>query len=66
MQLKELCKVDIVSQKEMGRSVAGGKRAVTLAIIKQSDENMDVMKEKLKETTDYFASLYPDIEFSVN
>ncbi len=55
MQLKELCKVDIVSQKEMGRSVAGGKRAVTLAIIKQSDENMDVMKEKLKETTDYFA-----------
>lgn len=50
----------------MGRSVAGGKRAVTLAIIKQSDENMDVMKEKLKETTDYFASLYPDIEFSVS
>ena len=66
MQLKELCKVDIVSQKEMGRSVAGGKRAVTLAIIKQSDENMDAMKEKLKETTDYFASLYPDIEFSVS
>lgn len=66
MQLKELCKVDIVSQKEMGRSVAGGKRAVTLAIIKQSDENMDVMKEKLKETTDYFAFLYPDIEFSVS
>ena len=50
----------------MGRSVAGGKRAVTLAIIKQSDENMDVMKEKLKVTTDYFASLYPDIEFSVS
>ena len=46
MQLKELCKVDIVSQKEMGRSVAGGKRAVTLAIIKQSDENMDAMKAK--------------------
>ena len=39
---------------------------MTLAIIKQSDENMDVMKEKLKETTDYFASLYPDIEFSVS
>lgn len=66
MQLKELCKVDIVSQKEVGRSVSGGKRAVTLAIIKQSDENMDEMKEKLKKTTDYFASLYPDIEFSVS
>ena len=34
----------------MGRSVPEEKRAVTLAIIKQSDENMDVMKEKLKET----------------
>lgn len=65
MQLKDLCKVDVVSQKSQGLSLAGGKRAVTLAIIKQSDENMDVMKEKLKETTDYFASLYPDIEFDV-
>ena len=46
-----------------------GMRAAALhpfTIIKQSDENMDVMKEKLKETTDYFASLYPDIEFSVS
>ena len=61
MQLKDLCKVNVVSQKSQGLSLAGGKRAVTLAIIKQSDENMDVMKDKLKETTDYFASLYPDM-----
>ena len=65
MQLKDLCKVAIVSQKEQGLSMAEGKRAVTLAIIKQSDENMDEMKAKLKETTDYFATLYPDIEFQV-
>ena len=65
MQLKDLCKVAVVSQKEQGLSMARGKRAVTLAIIKQSDENMDVMKEKLKETTDYFTHLYPDIEFEV-
>ena len=65
MQLKDLCKVAVVSQKEQGLSVAGGKRAVTLAIIKQSDENMDEMKAKLKETTDYFAKLYPDIDFQV-
>lgn len=65
MQLKDLCKVAIVPQKEQGLSVAGGKRAVTLAIIKQSDENMDEMKAKLKETTDYFAKLYPDIDFQV-
>ena len=66
MQIKDLCKVDVVSQKELGRSVAGGKRAVTLAIIKQSDENMDNMKSKLRQTTDYFASLYPDINFSIS
>ena len=65
MQLKELCKVAVVSQKEQGLSMASGKRAVTLAIIKQSDENMDQMKAELKETTDYFASLYPDIDFQV-
>jgi len=65
MQLKELCKVAVVSQKEQGLSLASGKRAVTLAIIKQSDENMDKMKAELKETTDYFATLYPDIDFQV-
>ena len=65
MQLKEFCKVAVVPQKEQGLSMASGKRAVTLAIIKQSDENMDKMKAELKETTDYFAKLYPDIEFRV-
>ena len=65
MQLKDLCKVAVVSQKELGLSLAGGKRAVTLAIIKQSDENMDEMKAKLKETTDYFTTLYPEIDFQV-
>lgn len=65
MQLKELCKVAVVSQKEQGLSVAQGKRAVTLAIIKQGDENMDVMKARLKETMDYFASIYPDVDFRV-
>ena len=65
LQLKEVCRVAVVPQKEQGESVAQGKRAVTLAIIKQGEENMDRMKQQLKETTDYFASLYPDIDFQV-
>lgn len=64
-QLKEVCRVAVVTQKEQGESVAQGKRAVTLAIIKQGEENMDRMKQQLQQTTDYFASLYPDIEFRV-
>lgn len=47
-------------------SLSNGKRAVTLAVIKQADENMDNMKEALAEVTDYFASVYPDIDFSIS
>ena len=65
LQLKDVCRVAVVTQKEQGESVSQGKRAVTLAIIKQGEENMDRMKDQLKETTDYFAALYPDIEFRV-
>jgi multidrug efflux pump subunit AcrB len=65
-QLKELAKVAIVPVKETGLSLSNGKRAVTLAIIKQADENMDAMKESLQEVTDHFASVYPDIDFSIS
>ena len=65
MRLGDICSVQIVTRNEMGRSLAGGKRAVTLAIIKQSDENMDNLRSELKETTDYFKKIYPDIEFGI-
>lgn len=65
MQLKDLCRVQEVTKNEAGRSLAGGKRAVTFAIIKQSEENMDNLKAELKKTTDYFAAQYPDIDFTV-
>lgn len=65
MQLKDICKVKITAHNEMGRSLANGKRAVTLAIIKQGEENMDNLRQGLKETTDYFQKIYPDIEFSI-
>lgn len=64
-QLKELAKIEIVPERETGVSLANGKRAVTLAVIKQADENMDNMKEALAEVTDYFQSIYPDIEFTI-
>ncbi|MDO4756097.1 MAG: efflux RND transporter permease subunit, partial [Parabacteroides sp.] len=65
-QLKELAHVSIVPEKEIGASLSNGKRAVTLAIIKQADENMDNMKEALHTITEHFASMYPDIEFSIS
>lgn len=65
MQLKDICSVRTVTRNETGRSLAGGKRAVTLAIIKQGEENMDNLRKELKETTDYFTRIYPDIEFGI-
>ncbi len=63
MKLRDFCDVDIVAATEDGYSYSNGKRAVTLAIIKQSEENMDRMKASLQETADYFTELYPEIEF---
>jgi multidrug efflux pump subunit AcrB len=65
-QLKDLAKISVSPGKESGLSLSDGKRAVTLAIIKQADENMDKMKESLTEVTDRFAEIYPDIEFSIS
>ncbi|MDR1814076.1 MAG: efflux RND transporter permease subunit [Tannerella sp.] len=65
-QLKDIAEIAVVSVKETGLSLSNGKRAVTLSVIKQADENMDNLKKALKEVTDYFSSVYPDVEFSVS
>lgn len=66
VQLKDFCRVEVVPLKEKGLSIAGGKRAVTLAVIKQADENMDRMKSALSGTMENLQSMYPDIEFSIS
>jgi multidrug efflux pump subunit AcrB len=65
-QLKDICKVEIAPVEERGYSTVNGKHAITLAIIKQSEENMDNMRKSLDITIRYFERLYPDIEFSIN
>ena len=66
LQLRDIAEVTVVPQKEKGISFSNGKRAVTLAIIKQSDENMDAMKSALNEVTDHFRSVYSDIDFEIS
>ncbi len=66
LQLKEIAKVEIAAEKEKGLSLFNGKRAVTLAIIKQADENMDQMKEALGHTVNHFKWMYPDVDFHVS
>ena len=43
IRLGDFCRVEIVPAKEKGVSMSNGKRAVTLAVIKQADENMEDM-----------------------
>ncbi len=64
MQLGDFCKVEVVDDNPQGYSYCNGKRAVTLAIIKQGEENMSALKDALRETADYFSGLYPEIEFT--
>jgi multidrug efflux pump subunit AcrB len=65
-QLKDLASVEIAPVKEKGVALYNGKRAVTLAVIKQSDENMSRMQEALEKVVDSFKKKYPDIQFDVS
>ena len=65
MRLGDFCRIAVVPVREKGVSVSNGKRAVTLAVIKQADENMDDMKRAVNRTMNYFRRVYPDIDFCV-
>ncbi|WP_303643226.1 efflux RND transporter permease subunit [uncultured Duncaniella sp.] len=62
--LGDFADVQLMARTPDGYSVHNGKRAVTLAIIKHSEESMDAMKKALDSALGYFSSRYPDIEFS--
>ncbi len=65
-QLKDFAKVKLVKKPETGMSMVNGKRAITLAIIKQSNETMQHLKESLNATLDDLKRSYPDIDFTIN
>ncbi len=65
-QLKDLATVKIAPEKEKGMVLYGGKRAVTLSVIKQTEENMKNMQDALDKVINEFTNAYPDIEFHVS
>ena len=64
MELGDLADVELTSRPAAGYSLFNGKRAVTLAVIKHSDESMESLKKALDSTISYFSERYPEIEFS--
>lgn len=66
MQMKELADIRIVPTTETGLTQYNGKRSVSLAIIKQADENMERMKATLNGTVRSLEYANPDISFNVS
>lgn len=66
LQLKDLARVEMAPQKEKGFVFYNGKRAIVLAVIKQSDENMANMHEALNKVINRFQRDYPDIAFDTS
>ena len=65
IQLKDVCKIETSTIKEQGLSIANGKRVVTLAVIKQSDEGLDVMRGRIEEIVSQFRIQFPNLDFQI-
>lgn len=65
-RLGDFCEVELTPVKTAGMSEVNGKQAVTLAVIKQADENMDDMKEAVNEAIGTFKTTYPQIDFQIS
>lgn len=66
MRLGELAHVRLVPATEIGLTQYNGKRSVSLAIIKQADENMDRMKSALNGMVHSLQYAHPDINFDIS
>lgn len=66
MRLKELADIRLVPVAESGITTYNGKQSVSLAIIKQADENMEQMKSALNKTIRSLERTNPDIRFSIS
>lgn len=64
-QLKEIATVIDHPQKPKGMVLSNGQEAITMAVIKQSDAQMNNMKKSLKALVAQFENDYPDIEFEI-
>lgn len=65
IQLKDVCRIETSTVKEQGLSMAGGKRVVTLAVIKQSDEGLDAMRGRINEIVEQFSQQFPNLDFQI-
>lgn len=65
LQLKDIAKVLLHPAKRKGLVTSSGEDAISMAVIKQSDAQMRVLKQRLNELIASFEEDYPDVKFEV-
>jgi len=65
-QLKDLCSIETVSREAEGKVFSAGERAISIAIIKQTDARMQQMKDELYGMVETLREEYPELEFLIN
>lgn len=65
LELGDIADINLTMRRPSGYSVHNDKRAVTLAIIKHSDESMQRLKNAVGNVTADLEKEYPEIEFSM-
>lgn len=66
LQIKDIAETGVRQERPRGSYFSDGKRAVSLAIIKESSAKMASLKSKMKELTGSFIKDYPQMEFEIS
>lgn len=66
LQLKDVAETGIRQEKPRGLYYSNGKRAVSLAIIKESTARMASLEQKMTEMIDIFRKDYPQMDFEIS
>jgi multidrug efflux pump subunit AcrB len=66
IQLKDIAEIGMRQERPTGIYYSNGKRAISLAIIKESSARMSALEEKMSEIIDVFRKEYPQMEFEIS
>jgi multidrug efflux pump subunit AcrB len=66
LQLKDFADVGVREERPRGLYYSNGRRAISLALIKESTAKMSSLEDKMKEIIDIFKKDYPQMEFEIS
>lgn len=66
LQLKDIAEIGVRQENPRGLYYSSGKRAISLAIIKESSSRMSSLEEKMTEMLNIFRKDYPQLEFEIS